>query len=84
MVNRVIHSMPVLVIAKTESGRYVIKPSDSDRIELIPVEKFNKCIFPGNMLDTNGLLKDGVIVQCVRVANGWIYPNHKIYYPKNQ
>ncbi len=83
MANRVIHSMVCTVMAKTESGLYFIKPEDTGRIEIVPVVKFARCIFPKEYTDENGLLKDGVSIQCVRVANGWIYPNHKIYSPIN-
>ena len=82
MANRVIHSMLSTVIAKTEST-YIIKSEDSDRIEIVPVEKFGRCIFPKDYIDEKGLLKVGVSIQCVRVANGWIYPNHKVYSPVN-
>lgn len=78
--NKVVHSMKGQILAKTESGRYVVRPTDSFQIELVPFEKFhNKCTFPPEMLDENGLLKDGLILELVRVENGWLYPNHKIY-----
>ncbi len=69
------------VIAKTNTGRYIIKPTDSNNFELVPFEKFHKCVFPCEILDKDGLLRDGAIIELVRVSNGWIYPNHKIYRP---
>ena len=69
------------IIAKTDSGRYIIKPADSNHYEFVPFETIHKCIFPNRMLDEEGLLRDGTILQLVRVSNGWIYPNHKIYKP---
>jgi len=81
MANRVIHSMQALIITKSGDGRYVVSPEDSPVIELIPIEKFSRCKFPAGLLDENGLLRDGVLIECVRVSNGWVYPNHKIYPP---
>ena len=81
MANRVIHSMQALVITKSGDGRYVVWPADSTAIELIPIKIFSRCKFPAGLLDENGLLKEGVLIECVRVGNGWIYPNHKVYPP---
>ena len=81
MANKVIHSMQATIIAKTEGKRYVVKAEDSMMIELIPFEAFSRCRFPENILDENRLLRDSVTIACVRVSNGWIYPNHKIYLP---
>lgn len=69
------------IIAKTESCRYIVKPDDSNIFESVPFEKFHVCIFPDEMLDDKGLLKEGVVLQLVRVSNGWIYPNHRVYKP---
>ena len=80
MANRVIHSMQALILGRA-LGRYIILPSDTRKIELVPIEKFGRCAFPEGLLDGAGMLRPGVRIEAVRVSNGWIYPNHKVYPP---
>ena len=81
MGNKVLHSMKGRIVARTRSGRYMVIPEDSVRMEAVPFPKFHRCSFPGELLDEKGFLKNGAVIELVRVGNGWIYPNHKVYLP---
>ena len=79
--NYVNHPMKSTIVTRTESGRYVLVPTDSYQTELVPMDKFHQCVFEQALLDDRGYLKDGAVIETVRMSNGWIYPNHKIYSP---
>lgn len=81
MCNRVVKSMTTSVLAHTEDGRYVLRPGDTGALELVPANVFHLAVFPPEMLDENGLIKPGTVLETVRVENGFIYPNHKVYRP---
>ena len=85
MGNRVIHSMTSTVLARTQTGRYILLPDDTGRMEQVPIQTIHRCAFPESFLDKQGFLKDGTIIETVRMGNSWIYPNHRVYEPiKNQ
>ena len=79
MTNTVQCSLSGTVIARTQSGRYLLDTGDA--VEAVPVWAFHKVTYPPDMIDERGFLKEGSIVQVVRVSNGWLYPNHKVYSP---
>ena len=81
MCNTVLHSMKSTVISRTVSGRYVLMPGDTHQTELVPMDKMHLCVFDDSLLDDNGFLREGAVVETVRMSNGWIYASHKVYPP---
>jgi len=69
------------VITRTEDRRYVFLPMDTNQPELVPMDKIHQCLFPSELLDAQGLIKDATVLDTVRMNNGWIYPNHSVYPP---